>query len=115
VAFVGSDESRTRQLWVRSLSALTAQPLAGTEGAGHPFWSPDSRFLGFFSNGKLRKVEASGGPPQALCDTAGVGRGGTWNAEGTILFTPEGNDVIYKVSASRGNARAGHDLRRVAG
>jgi Tol biopolymer transport system component/predicted Ser/Thr protein kinase len=101
LAFVASGEDGTRMLWVRSLSALTAQPLAGTEGAGHPFWSPDGRFIGFFSGGKLRKIDASGGPPQALCD-APSGRGGTWSADGTILFTPSISDVIHRVSASGG-------------
>src|SRR5437879_2980864 len=54
------------QLWVRPLDSLTAQPLAGTDGASYPFWSPDSRYIGFFSDGKLKKVEATGGPPQTL-------------------------------------------------
>jgi Tol biopolymer transport system component len=101
LAFVASGKDDGRMLWVRSLSTLTAQPLAGTEGARHPFWSPDGRFVGFFSDGKLRKIDASGGPPQALCD-ASDGRGGAWNAEGTILFTPSTTDVIYKVAASGG-------------
>jgi Tol biopolymer transport system component/predicted Ser/Thr protein kinase len=101
LAFVASEEDGGRMLWVRSLSALTAQPLAGTEEARHPFWSPDGRYIGFFSRGKLRKIDASGGPPQALCDVSG-GRGGTWSADGTILFTPSTTDVIYQVAASGG-------------
>jgi Tol biopolymer transport system component/predicted Ser/Thr protein kinase len=103
MAFVASDEGRTRMLWVRSLNALSAQALAGTEGAMHPFWSPDGRFIGFFSNGKLRKIDATGGPPQALCDAA-RGRGGAWSAGGTILFAPSTSEVIYKVPASGGTA-----------
>ena len=75
-----------QQLWIRPLNALTARPLAGTEGATDPFWSPDSRWIGFFARGKLRKIQAAGGPARTLCE-AGVSRGGTWNAEGVILFS----------------------------
>jgi Tol biopolymer transport system component/predicted Ser/Thr protein kinase len=101
IAFVARDDNGTAMLWVRPLDALTAQPLAGTDDAAHPFWSPDSRFLGFFSSGKLRKIDANGGPPQTLCD-ATAGRGGAWSADGTILFTPSTTDVLYKVSAAGG-------------
>jgi serine/threonine protein kinase/Tol biopolymer transport system component len=74
-------------LWVRSLDALTAQPLAGTEGAAFPFWSPDSRFIAFFADGKLKKIDASGGPALTLAD-APVGRGGSWSPDGVIIFAP---------------------------
>ena len=100
VAFVASDKKGTRMLWVRSLGRLDAQPLAGTEDATHPFWSPESRSIAFFSNGKLRKIDASGGPPQALCD-ASSGLGGTWSEDGTILISLL-RDVIYRVPASGG-------------
>ena len=100
IAFVATSAGGN-VLWVRPLSGLSAQPLAGTEGASYPFWSPDSRFLGFFANGKLKKIEASGGPPQTLAD-ANSGRGGTWNREGVILFSPSARDSIYRVSASGG-------------
>ncbi|HET7712338.1 MAG TPA: protein kinase [Thermoanaerobaculia bacterium] len=101
IAFVAGGAESRAMLWVRALDALTAQPLAGTENAQFPFWSPDSRFLGFFSAGKLRKIDANGGPPQAICD-ATAGRGGTWSKEGTILFTPSPTDGIYKVSSAGG-------------
>ena len=101
IAFVARGDDGKQMLWVRALDALTAQPLAGTEDADHPFWSPDSRFLGFFSTGKLRKIDANGGPPQALCDATG-GRGGAWSINGTIVFTPSPTDVIYKVPAAGG-------------
>ena len=101
IAFVARGEDGKQMLWVRALDALTAQPLAGTDDASRPFWSPDSRFLGFFSSGKLRKIEANGGPPQTLCD-ASSGRGGAWSEEGTILFTPSATDVIYRVSSAGG-------------
>ena len=90
------------QLWLRSLDALTAQPLAGTEDAIHPFWSPDSRYIAFFAGGKLKKIDASGGPPVTLCD-APVGRGGTWNQAGVIVFTPQFSSLgLHRVSASGG-------------
>jgi eukaryotic-like serine/threonine-protein kinase len=102
LAFVARAKDGSTALWVRSLNALTAQPLAGTSGAFFPFWSPDSRFIGFFSDGKLRKIDASGGPPQALCDAAD-GRGGSWSDDGlTILFTPSQREPIFKVSAAGG-------------
>ena len=76
VAFVASDKKGTRMLWVRSLDRLDAQPLAGTEDARIPSGRPTSRFIAFFSKEKLRKIDASGGPPQALCDaSSGLGAG----------------------------------------
>jgi Tol biopolymer transport system component len=95
IAFIAEGEGK-QFLFVRPLHAATAQPLAGTEGAYYPFWSPDSKFIGFFANGKLKKVEASGGVVQNLCD-APYGRGGSWNRDGVILFTPGIHDVIYRV------------------
>ena len=103
IAFVAQSDEGKRMLWVRPLDALAAQPLAGTEDATFPFWSPDSRFLGFFSSGKLRRIDASGGPVQTLCDAA-TGRGGAWNADGTILFTPSTTDSIYRVPSAGGVA-----------
>ena len=88
-------------LWVRSLDSLTAQPLPGTEDSSFPFWSPDSRFIGFFAKGKLRKIEVTGGPAQALCDAPDP-RGGTWNADNVIIFAPKGADVLYRVAAAGG-------------
>lgn len=89
-------------LFVRRIDASTATPLAGTEGAIFPFWSPDSRSVGFFADGNLQRIEASGGPPQTLC-TAHAGRGGSWNHDGTIIFTPSSTDAIYRVPASGGS------------
>jgi len=72
-------------LWIQRLDAPTPQALAGTEGGGYPFWSPDSRFVGFFTGSLLKKIDITGGPPQTLCD-ANQGRGGAWNKEGVIVF-----------------------------
>jgi Tol biopolymer transport system component len=94
-------------LWVRPLDGLTAQPLAGTDGATFPFWSPDSRFIGFFADGKLKKIDASGGVAVSLAD-APRARGGSWGREGVILFAPTGitgsSNGLARVPASGGNA-----------
>jgi serine/threonine protein kinase/dipeptidyl aminopeptidase/acylaminoacyl peptidase len=101
LTYVGSMPDGKSVLWVRSLDSLQAQPLLGTEGATLPFWSPDSRFIGFFADGKLKKIEASGGPPLTLCDAPG-GRGGTWNGDGTIVFSPFFSTPLFRVSATGG-------------
>jgi hypothetical protein len=98
------------QLWVRSLDALAPRPLAGTEGAAIPFWSPDSRFLGFFADGKVKKIEVSGGLPITLCALGGPGVGGTWNRDGVIVFGPGGARALQKVSASGGEPTAATTL-----
>jgi Tol biopolymer transport system component len=87
---------------VREIDSLTAKPLEGTDDAIHPFWSPDSRFIGFFSLGKLKKIDFAGGPAQTLCD-APDGRGGTWNRDGVIVFAPSAISPLYKVSAAGGS------------
>jgi eukaryotic-like serine/threonine-protein kinase len=102
VVLRGTSEGKTL-LWVRALDSLTAQPLAGTEEAGWPFWSPDSRFIGFFSGGKLKKIEAAGGPVQTLCD-APLAVGGAWNRDNVIIFAPNYADALYRVSAATGGA-----------
>ena len=80
---------------------MAAKPLDGTDGATLPFWSADSHSLGFFANGKLNRIDVSGGPPLALCNIA-IGRGGTWGADGTILFTPNVSSPVFRISASGG-------------
>ena len=104
IAFIAEGEGK-QLLWVRPLRATTVQALAGTEGAYYPFWSPDSKFIGFFAGGKLKKVVASGGVVQTLCD-APFGRGGSWNRDGVILFTPGIHDVIYRVPDGGGQPLA---------
>src|SRR5579872_7578258 len=93
------------------MDSWQAQPLEGTEGASMPFWSPDSRFIGFFADGKLKKIEASGGAPLALAD-APAGRGGTWNRDGTILFTPFFSTPVFRVSVAGGVATPVTTLNR---
>ncbi|HEV2115489.1 MAG TPA: protein kinase, partial [Terriglobales bacterium] len=88
-------------LWVQALNSPVAQPLAGTEGAAFPFWSPDSRYVGFFADSKLKKIDANGGPPQTLCD-APIGRGGAWNSSGTIVFAAATTVALSTVPESGG-------------
>jgi Tol biopolymer transport system component len=101
LVFSASNEGRS-QLWVRPLDSLAAQPLAGTEGASYPFWSPDSASLGFFADGKLKRLDIPGGAAQVLAN-APVGRGGTWNAEGVIVFTPSSGGPLVRVPATGGD------------
>jgi WD40 repeat protein len=108
LAFVAESEGQ-KMVWVRSLNALSAQSLPGTEGAISPFWSPDSRYLAFFAEGKLKKIEAAGGSLQTVCDmSAEVDAVGTWGRDGTILFTVSvitgriSSQGIYRVSAGGG-------------
>ncbi len=90
-----------RQLWLRSMDALQAQPMAFTDDAMLPFWSPDSRYIGFFAQGKLKKVAASGGPSQSLCD-APQGAGGSWNRDDVIVFAPDPTASFQRVAAAGG-------------
>jgi Tol biopolymer transport system component len=101
LAFAGPDESGRNLLWVRSLDSITAQPLTGTEGATAPFWSPDSQTLAFIAGGKLRRIDASGGPAVSICDAA-VALPGTWGRDDTILFTPTFGSTLSRVSAAGG-------------
>jgi len=104
VAFTTRDASGKTQLWVRPLEALAAQPLAGTEGASYPFWSPDSRSIGFFAEGKLKKIEASGGLAQTIAD-APRGRGGAWSRDGLIVFAPSSTGLLMQVPAAVGEPK----------
>lgn len=91
-----------RQLWLRPMDALQAQPMPFTEDATYPFWSPDSRYIGFFAQGKLKKIAAGGGPAQSLCSAPG-GNGGSWNREDVIVFSPFGTgNAIQRVPAAGG-------------
>jgi len=101
VAFVANDANLNRMLWVRELDALEARALPGTEGATFPFWSPNSRSLGFFTESRLMRVEISGGLPITLCD-APNGRGGTWGPKGVIVFSPDFQTGISRVPDTGG-------------
>jgi eukaryotic-like serine/threonine-protein kinase len=102
LAFVASDSTGKDVLWVRSLDSLTARSLAGTDGAGFPFWSPDSRWIGFFvDRGTLKKIDITGGPPISVA-TVLPGSGGTWNRYGVIVFGSGANLLLYRVPAAGG-------------
>jgi Tol biopolymer transport system component len=105
LAFVAVDETGRTLLYVRPLDSLTAQPLAGTDGASWPFWSPDGHSIGFFARGKLKRIEAAGGQLATLAD-APIGRGGSWNRDGVIIFTPTPPSSLYRISAAGGEATA---------
>jgi Tol biopolymer transport system component len=105
IAFEAPGPDGRNLLWVRSLDALDARPFPGSEGISPgPFWSPDSRFLAFGVNGfpgRLKKVDASGGPPQTLCEYTGGFREGAWSAEGVILFGAASSGLL-RVSEAGG-------------
>ena len=101
LAFVAIGQDGKKKIWLRSFDSLDAQAIPETDGAWYPFWSPDGRYLGFFADGKLKKVDLLGSSPQTLCD-APSGRGGTWSRDGVILFAPNIESPIYKVAASGG-------------
>ena len=114
LAFNASDTTGVQGIWVRQMNSLQAQRLPGTEGASRPFWSPDSRFLAFFSGGKLYKVDVSGGPPIAICD-APRGADGSWGSRGIILFDGTAADSIQSVPASGGVPTGATPIDRTRG
>jgi Tol biopolymer transport system component len=103
LAFSATDADGKVRLFVRNLDAGTANALSGTEGAGYPFWSPDSRWLGFFvrTDRLLRKIDVTGGPPVTLCPATN-GKGGSWSTEGVILFSPDSSGPLQRVPAAGG-------------
>lgn len=103
IVFYCTDSASVPTLWVRTLGVFEAQQLAGTEGATFPFWSPDSRFVGFSAGGKLKKIDVTGGPPLTLCDV-GDARGGSWSKNGTIVFSPTATSSLYRVPSAGGTA-----------
>ncbi len=92
-------------IWIRSLDTLAARRLAGSEGGHMPFWSPDSRRVGFFANGKLKTAAIDGDRADVLCD-ANFSRGGTWSPSNVIVFAPDGAGPLFKVSANGGDPSA---------
>jgi Tol biopolymer transport system component len=101
---IAAEQSGRRQLYLRALDSLELRPMASTNDARYPFWSPDSRQIGFFADGKLRKVAVSGGPAQVLSDTPDS-RGGAWNHDDVIIFSPTvGSSSLQRMPAAGGQA-----------
>ena len=100
VAFVRNDNGAQR-LYLRSLDSVETHVVPESDGASYPFWSPDSRNLGFFAEGKLKRIVPGSGRPQTICDVPNS-RGGTWNGEDVILFAPDIYGPLYRVSAAGG-------------
>jgi serine/threonine protein kinase len=101
IAFCARDGEGPDLLWVRSLGSDDARPLAGTEGAEGPFFSPDGRSLGFFARGALKRVDVAGGPVVQLANGLDP-RGGTWNRDGVILFTAASTGPVSRIAADGG-------------
>ncbi len=100
IAYVGA-RNGTQQIYLRPLGSLDATPLPGTEGATTPFFSPDGQWLGFFADGKLKKIPASGGSSVTLADAA-TPRGAVWSNKGNIIFAPTSAGVLEQVPDSGG-------------
>jgi serine/threonine protein kinase/Tol biopolymer transport system component len=96
-----SEQGNKYLIWIYRLGEAAPNTLEGTEGGMHPFWSPDGKWIAFFAQGKLKKVDVAGKSVQVICE-APNGRGGTWNTEGVILFTPDVFLGIYRVPATGG-------------
>jgi len=105
LAFTATGSDGKTALWVRPMNSLEAHALADTNGAIFPFWSPDSRSLGFFADNKLKTTDLNGGSAQVLAD-APFGRGGAWGPNGTILFSPNTQAPLEAVSAGGGTPTA---------
>ena len=103
LAFVAAGGDRPRQLWLRSFDALSALPIAGTEGAQNPFWSPDGGSIGFFARGRLKRVSIAGGAVATISEINGQGGGGgSWSRDDVILYSPSIEGPIYRVMATGG-------------
>lgn len=101
LAVVATDADGTGRLWLRNLGDLTTRVLAGTEHADQPFWSPDSRWIAFFAEGKLKRIALSGGIPEAICDAPDP-RGGAWGARDVIVFASIAAGPLFSVAADGG-------------
>src|SRR6266851_5989120 len=104
LAFVAKPSDGPPQLWIRRLDSSTAVQLKGTENAVFPFWSPDSKFVAFIADGKLKRIDAAGGAPETLA-SAPTARGGAWSKDGVIIFAPSPASPIVRVAASGGEVQ----------
>ena len=100
-----ADADGRRMIWIRPLDVLEARPMPGTEGVERPFWSPDSRFVGFAVGDKLKKVDIAGGPPQTISDVLPNSSDGSWSQDGVILIDARATDPLMRVQAAGGIAQ----------
>ncbi len=109
---VSVGEDGATELWTRAFDSAEPRALPGTEGAVYPFWSPDGGHIGFFADQKLKKIELASGTVRTICD-AGFGGGGSWSANGEIVFAPHLEGALWRVAATGGDAA--EVTRRVGG
>jgi Tol biopolymer transport system component len=103
LAFVSTGRTGRSQLWIRAFDSFDAVPLAGTEDASFPFWSPDARRIGFFAATQLKRIDAAGGLPRKICDlTEDLYHGATWGSRGDVLFSAGSTPRLYRVSEEGG-------------
>jgi Tol biopolymer transport system component len=114
LAFVASGSDLKRRIYVRSLDQLQATALSGTENADDPFFSPVGQWIGFFADGKLKKISVQGGAAVTLCD-ASLDRGGSWGEDGTIVFNKDSLSALSKVSSAGGTPQPLTTLDKQAG
>jgi Tol biopolymer transport system component len=114
LVFTARDDKGKVTMYVRALKSTTARAFAGTDEAMYPFWSADSREIGFFAGGKLRRIDAEGGPPQTVCE-ASNGRGGAWSKDDVIVFTPTTSASLMRVPATGGTPEPASQLDRSKG
>ena len=105
---------KTRQLWLRELDSFTTQPLAGTDGADSPFWSPDGNYIAFFADNKLKKIDTRSSVIEIICP-AGAGRGGDWSRNGVILFCAGDGAALSRVKAEGGKPEVVTELNAALG
>src|SRR6202008_3193060 len=114
LAVVASGADLKHRIYVRSLDQLQATALSGTEGAGDPFFSPDGQWIGFFADGKLKKISVQGGAAVTLCD-APTDRGGSWGDNGTIVFAQGVQTALSNISSAGGTPQPLTTLDKVVG
>ncbi|MGA8263349.1 MAG: protein kinase [Ignavibacteriaceae bacterium] len=105
ISFIGTDSSGVSKLWVRPVNSLTSRPLTAATTQAYPFWSPDSKSIAYFDNGKLMKISLDAGTSLPICDIT-TGRGGSWSKNGTIILSPNSTGGIFKVPSSGGQPEA---------
>jgi len=114
MAFIAVGSDQKRRIYLRPLDQLQAAALSGTENAHNPFFSPDGQWLGFFADGKLKKILVRGGAAVTLCD-APDDRGGSWGEDGTIVFAPNFGAPLSKLSSAGGTPQPLTSLDTQAG